>query len=505
MQDVVVIGGGVAGLTAALHLAERGLSPLLLEANPSHIGGRLQDTPPTQFLYQGEMWSFPNEHGIHGIWSPYVNFKAMLTRHDMLPQLIPARDETWILGQGSRIRRAKIGRAIRHSPIPAPFHYLNVFLRPSFWKMVTLRDIASLFRVAGTLFAAMSIDPLAEQQALAGMSLADLTKGWSPTMRNLFAGLARNGLAAHPQDVPASGFIAFLRFYTLLRRDAWAFAYLPEGGGACVSQPLAERVLSLAGQIVMGAEVVRLQCHSQGWQVIYQQNGQEMVVKAKSVILAVSAPAAQKLLCASPDTADLAATLTFPQGIPTAIIRMWFYKRPAGVSEAGMFSGDFVVDNFFWLDQFQATFQRWREATGGSVVEMHIYGPREQIDLPDAVLLAQVLQDAYRAFPGLRGSQVHMALQRHEATHTLFSVASPQQHLAIETPWPNLLACGDWVYDPVPALYLERAITTGILAANVILKQRGLSLWPVLYPPAPEWAAGGLAHLWWRVRQGMKS
>jgi flavin-dependent dehydrogenase len=29
--DAIIIGGGVAGLTAALHLAERGLRPLMME------------------------------------------------------------------------------------------------------------------------------------------------------------------------------------------------------------------------------------------------------------------------------------------------------------------------------------------------------------------------------------------------------------------------------------------------------------------------------------------
>jgi phytoene dehydrogenase-like protein len=38
--DVIIIGGGVAGLSAALHLAERGLKPLILEAD-ERAGGRL--------------------------------------------------------------------------------------------------------------------------------------------------------------------------------------------------------------------------------------------------------------------------------------------------------------------------------------------------------------------------------------------------------------------------------------------------------------------------------
>ena len=39
--DVIIIGGGIAGLSAALHLAERGLKPLILEADEKFIGGRL--------------------------------------------------------------------------------------------------------------------------------------------------------------------------------------------------------------------------------------------------------------------------------------------------------------------------------------------------------------------------------------------------------------------------------------------------------------------------------
>ncbi|MBA3531040.1 MAG: FAD-dependent oxidoreductase [Ardenticatenales bacterium] len=502
MQQVLVLGGGIAGLMAAMHLAERGVTPLLLEADPQWIGGRLKGGASVEIEHQGRRWSFPGEHGVHGIWSPYLNFKAALARHGILPELVVALEESWIMGRGKKIQRADIGSAIRYSMVPAPFHYLHLFTRIRFLNMITLRDFAALPRIAGSLFSAMSIDPLAERKALSGMTLADFTEGWSPNVRSLFAGLARNALAAHPEEIPAAGFIAFLRFYTLLRRDAWNFSYLPNSGGTSVSEPLAQVVQNLGCEIRMGCRATQVEHTAAGWEVSYEtEQGEAQRVAAPLLLLALDAPSAKALLCSSVTTAEIAETLYFPTGVPTAIIRLWFDQQPRAGAEAGIYSGDFVVDNFFWLHRLQSAYKEWSRATGGSAIEMHIYGPPELLAQPDALLLARVITDTYRAFPELRGHLMHQVLLRNAPTHTLFSVGDP--HLGIETPWPGLFACGDWVYHPAPALYLERATVTGIAAANALLSVLGLEPWPLLPHPEPEWFAGKVAHGWWRVRQAL--
>jgi isorenieratene synthase len=490
----VIIGAGVAGLTAAYQLAEQGLRPLLLEAHPHHVGGRLRSEPPIQIEHHNRSWIFPSEHGVHGIWDSYVNLKALLDRLNLAARQ-PSIDEAWIHIESGRVRRAAIGRALHAGPLPAPFHYMHLFSRPRFFAMLGLLDLIAIPRVYASLLVALGIDPIAEQNALRGMSLADFTKGWSPRLRSFFAGLARNALAAHPEDVPAAGFIAFLRFYSVARRTAWRFEFLDGTGGACVCQPLAAEIERLGASIELGSEVRQLHyTPGASWEIQAVRAGAMITIAAKTVILALDAPAAKQLLNQSPALADRALELWFPTGVPTAILRFWFAVTPHTPAPSGIFSGDVTADNFFWLNQIQPAFREWSRATGGSAVEIHIYGPPELLAQPDASLIAQAQQDLTRAFPETRGQVIHVALQRNPASHTLFGVAAADQHLGIITPWPYLFACGDWVAYPSPALYLERATTTGMAAANAVLRHYHLAERPLAEHPTAEPPAATIGH-----------
>jgi len=507
---VIIIGAGIAGLSAALHLAERGLRPLVLEAG-ALPGGRLKGGPPVEFEHAGQTWRFGTEHGVHGFWSPYRNLQAMLARHRLRPVFIPAREEEWIVGVGRWVRRAAVGSAIRDSWVPAPFHYLGLFARPRFWAMLTLPDILSMFPVLAGLLAMLSIDPLGEEQPLPGMTMADFCRGWSPTLIAFFNGLTRNAFSAHPGELPASGFVAFLRFYTLLRRDAWAFSYLPSNSGTDIVEPMVSALLAHGGEIVLGAKVTQLSLAKEGKafarlnRVTWQQNGAPRSAECSHVILATDAPAAESLLRASPDTAGPAEKLRLPGGHPTTIVRLWFDRVPRpSRAEAGIFTGDFALDNFFWLSQIYDDYIRWARVTGGSAIEAHIYGPPELLDEPDAMLLARAITDAGRAWPELKGRVIHSALTRNEATHTLLRVGLPEEHLAIETPWPRLYCCGDWVRDRNPSLFLERACVTGIKAANAILRDMSLEPWPLLPHPEPEPLARRMEALMRRVRGALR-
>lgn len=497
---VVVIGAGLAGLTAALHLAERGLPPLVLEADPRYAGGRVAGGAEIEV----DGWRFRLEHGVHAVWSPYRNLQAMLARHQLRPVMVPAQEELWFYRRQGRVGQASIGGAIRHSGFPPPFHYLNLFLRPSFLFMLDWRDWASLFNVWYGLLLAAAVDPLREDQPLAGMWLSDLIRHWSPALRALFIGLARNALMAKPEEIPIAGFVAFLRFYTLLRRDAWFFSYLPEDGGTRLIEPLLDRLGQLGGAVQLGRKVSQLEPVADGWRVFWEavEGGEAGSSTAAQVILAADAPGAAAILRASPalDT----ARLYWPRGLPTAVARFWFRRSPRVGPEAGIFSGDFTGHNFFWLHRIHDSYRRWHKAAGGSAIEVHLYGPPELLDKPDAILLAHLLNDVQRVFPELGGQVLAQHFQRNAPTHTLLSLGRPAEHLGVVTPWPALFCCGDWVRHPAPAMFLERACVTGIAAANSVLQRRRLSEWPLLDYLPPEPLAAFIENLLQRGRQSQR-
>ncbi len=472
VKPPLIIGAGVAGLSAALHLAERGIPPLVLESAP-RAGGRLAGGE--EVVVNGA--SFGLEHGVHGIWSPYRNLNAMLARNNLRPVYQPANEETWVYRRRGFTAMANIGQSIRRSPFPAPLHYLNLFGNPRFLWALDLRDWLSLFHVWAGLVFALGIDPIAENQPLRGMHLATLTRRWSPALQALFEGLARNALSVPPEEMPLSGFLSFLRFYTLRRRDAWNFSYLPEQGGASLIEPLTSRVQALGGQILTNETVQRIQPVPGGWQVW----GGQKDWAAEQVILAVESQAAFRLLSQS---SLVDSSFFFPRSTANAVLRFWFSAAPRRMAEAGMFSGEFTGHNFFWLDKIYNQFRAWARQTGGSVLEVHVYGPPAALQMPDAALLALVLQEVTGVWRELRGARLGQHLQRNPASHTLPAAGGTEKHLGVLTPWQGFFCAGDWVRHPSASFFLERAAETGIAAANEVLTLRGQPTWAFV-PPLP--------------------
>ncbi|MBZ0298734.1 MAG: NAD(P)-binding protein [Anaerolineae bacterium] len=482
----VVIGAGMAGLTAAVHLAERGIPPLVLEADRLWPGGRMAGGAPDTFEYAGRTWAFDSEHGMHALWGSYDNLHTLIMRTTDLT-LNPSPGEEWINRWGRDVRVIEAGNAVRSRWIPAPFHHLQLLFDPGIWAAITPLDFLSLPGLLFSILMTVGMDPLAEELALDGLMMDEFFRGWTPNLRATFTGLGVNLLAAPKEKISLTAFIAALRFYTLLRRDSWVLHYLPAPPHECLLKPLIDFIEDHEGMVMMGATAQRLERSGEGWRITIEDSvrGGMRSLLAERVILAVQPPAAQRLLMNSPDTTEAAAQIRFPEAVQNATVRLWFNASPREGTPGGMLTGDFLPDNFFWMHRLYAPFREWHEVTGGSALEMHVYADQRVLSQPENVLLIQCLDEAQRAFPNLRGHFVHGTVRLNTLDQTLLRIPT-RESLWLNTPWPNLYACGDWIGYPTPSLWLERSTVTGIAAANAVLQAHGLEPFPIQSPRSPE-------------------
>ena len=86
-RETVVIGAGLAGLSAAVILAERGFDVTVLEKN-SYVGGKAGSWSAR--LADG--FEVRIDHGFHGFFRQYYNLRLMLERFRAASRLVPVED-----------------------------------------------------------------------------------------------------------------------------------------------------------------------------------------------------------------------------------------------------------------------------------------------------------------------------------------------------------------------------------------------------------------------------
>lgn len=485
---VVIIGAGLAGLSAAVHLAERGIEPLVIDEDSLWAGGRLSGGEPEVFEYEGRSWQFKPEHSVHAIWGGYVNMRAMIERFTDTKLQISAGEE-WINRWGRDVRRMEAGNAIRSHWIPAPLHYLQLLFHPQIWATIQPWDFLSLPGFLTSILLTVGTDPIREKIDWDGLTMKDYFTGWTPNIRATFEGLGVNLLAAPKDDIPLASFIAGLRFYTMLRNDSWQMHYLPADSHTSLIQPLIDSIESAGGAVQRGFTAQKLIRDGDAWQIVVEDSqGQGLRrIRAEHVILAMNAPATERLLKKSPDMKDIASKMDFPRGLRNGVVRLWFSNTPSASTPGGMLTGDFAPDNFFWLHQLYDDYAEWHNETGGSAIELHYYED-DLLEQPDRNLIVLSVTEVQRAFPEIRGNFIHATLRRNSKVHSHFRIPT-EESLHVKTAWDKVYASGDWVGHDTPSLWMERATTTGIAAANEVLVSLNQEPHEILYPPKPTMLA----------------
>ncbi|WP_413200726.1 FAD-dependent oxidoreductase [Nostoc piscinale] len=160
---------------------------------------------------------------------------------------------------------------------------------------------------------------------------------------------------------------------------------------------------------------------------------------------------------------------------PFAVCRFWFDRDfEWQQSNFTSLSGYQLTDSITLYHRIQQQFIEWSQRTGGSVVELHAYCYKEKQFPTQAALLETFEQELYNIVPDLKQAKI---LHRELVNQHNFSGYPPHSYAErpeTSTNIPNLIFAGDWVKMPFPCGLMERAVSSGLLAANEILHREGL-------------------------------
>jgi isorenieratene synthase len=171
---------------------------------------------------------------------------------------------------------------------------------------------------------------------------------------------------------------------------------------------------------------------------------------------------------------------------PFTVVRLWLdglvdADRPAFLGT----SGYGPLDNVSVLERFEAGAATWSAKHGGSVVELHAYACPQDAATDPAVaagIVDQLEAELHRVFPETAAMTVveREVLVRDDCT--LIGPEAWHERPGVTTPLANLVLAGDWVRCDYPVALMERAATTGFLAANQLLGKwgaHGQDIWTV--------------------------
>lgn len=160
---------------------------------------------------------------------------------------------------------------------------------------------------------------------------------------------------------------------------------------------------------------------------------------------------------------------------PFAVCRFWFDRDfEWEQSNFTSLSGYQLTDSITLYHRIQEQFIEWAKRTGGSVVELHAYCYKAKEFPTQEALLTKFEQELYEIVPELQQAKV---LHRELVNQNNFSGYPPNSYAErpeTSTSVSNLLFAGDWVKMPFPCGLMERAVSSGLLAANEILSREGL-------------------------------
>jgi squalene-associated FAD-dependent desaturase len=459
--DVIVIGGGIAGLACATALGDHGLQVLLLERGDC-LGGRARS-------WTDETSGDRIDIGPHILLTEYRNMLRFLEQLGTRDQLV------WQQGKFLTLVDEPGAVEIRMHRLPAPLHFLPSMLSA---PQVSARDLISTRRLLWQVLRLNQADVLRLDQVDAESHLRRL--GVSPRMLDWFWRSACMSIMNVPLERCSAGaLLSFFRY--MIGISGYQVGFAGQGLGDLFAPAAVRRIERAGGQVRLRAEVEALIAEGEQVQGVRLIDGTQ--INARHCIATVPPQDLQPLLPpAWVERHGQFADLAQVRPSPYISSYLWFDRK---LGRERFWARVWSPGNLNY-DSYDLSNIRTGWAARPSVIASNIIYSQRAAPLTDDQIIEATLRELSDHLP-----EVTRARVRHTRVHRI-AMAIPVPYPGSEarrpdprTPIAGLYLAGDWLRTGLPAS-MEGAVRAGWLAAETVLarEQRPQAL--ALDPPAVD-------------------
>jgi protoporphyrinogen oxidase len=413
VADVVIVGAGLAGMTAAHELRDR---DLVVVEKEDRVGGR------TLSGRHGEYWY---NSGAQFVWDKRTLALCRELGLDVID------------GDGARAAIFVRGRLVEAAN---PYSLLARMPLSAREKLDFGLTIRRLRRLADRM-------PSLDRRRLDAQSLGDLMGSTTPFTRQILDNVTENGAGLGIDEV--SGWIGLAYAIHLFGGDVNDTLKAVRGGTQAITQTVAEGLDP--ERLVLGAAVTQVTAEPEGVMVSYRRDGEVETLQARHCILAAPAPAVREMI---PD---------LPAEKRAALERMQPYTEGLNVAWMTDESGPMPWDRLLAVPVLGASFELFsnnayfarrgdgERRPGGTFVTLSISSEKARgfSALSDEEIRRAQVADLKRMFPSA-GEVLDRARVRVERWRALprFRKGWLADQQAIRAPFGHLHFCGDYTAQP---------------------------------------------------------
>ncbi|MCW9065349.1 MAG: FAD-dependent oxidoreductase [Ignavibacteriaceae bacterium] len=462
-KSVGIIGGGLAGVSAAIFLAERGFRVKIFEKE-NYLGGKVG----SWLVKFNDGFSTNVEHGFHAFFRQYYNLRNLLRKIDSYKYLIPIDDYLILTKEHGNFGFKNLDTVpvlnILSMAKTGIYSYRDAILNPGFRKMTSLLSYNR--EKTFSKFDNVSFKDFADDVKL------------PPEMQLMFTTFSR-AFFAEPQYISMAELIKSFHSYFLSNDLGLLYDVLNDDFENTLWNPARDYLNKYKSSISLDSKITS-----------FKKDGDQFIINDERfdyVIIASDVKGTKSIIKNSDyfknEHFDFYNQMTsLKQSQRYSVLRIWIDKDLRQGVPFFIFTDALkILDSVTIYHRMEKASEEWVKKNGGGIFELHSYAVPD--DFPEAEVRDQFLKEFEEYFPEIKGYKVKYEYLQVKDDFTAFHTNLYRNRPTVKTNVDNLFLAGDWVKLENPAMLMEAATTSALYAANDILNTENIRQETILSVP----------------------